>query len=124
HFCRVVSRRGVTLVDSHFRYPHSPRGVTAMPTLTAKKIENIKPTEARQEIPDSGCRGLYLIVQPSGRKSWAVRYRFEGKPRKLTLEGIDGLAEARRAATGALAELDRGKDPAGLKFDTKAAEAK
>ncbi|MGZ3283087.1 MAG: tyrosine-type recombinase/integrase, partial [Xanthobacteraceae bacterium] len=95
-----------------------------MPILTVKKIENIKPQETRQEIPDGGCRGLYLIVQPSGRKSWAVRYRFQSKPRKLTLDGVDGLADARKAATTALHELDRGRDPAGLKFDTKAAKQK
>jgi integrase len=92
--------------------------------LTAKKIENIKPSVARQEIPDGGCRGLYLVVQPSGRKSWAVRYRFNGKPKKLTLDGVGSLAEARKVATLALHELERGNDPAGLKFDAKAAEAK
>jgi integrase len=90
--------------------------------LTAKSIENLKPGGVRQEIPDGGCRGLYLVVQPSGRKSWAVRYRFQGKPRKLTLEGVATLAEARKAATGALHELERGSDPAGLKFNAKAAE--
>src|SRR3954462_13853966 len=93
-----------------------------MPVLTTKKVENIKPSGVRLEVPDGGCRGLYLIVQPSGRKSWAVRYRFRGKPKKLTLEGIGGLADARKAATSALNELERGKDPAGLKFDVKAAE--
>lgn len=95
-----------------------------MAALTAKKIENIKPGPARQEIADGGCRGLYLVVQPSGRKSWAVRYRFAGKPRKLTLDNFVSLAEARRAATGALAEIELGNDPAGLKFDTRAAEAR
>jgi integrase len=93
-----------------------------MPALTAKKIENIRPGDERQEIADGGCRGLYLVVQPSGRKSWAVRYRFNGKPRKLTLDGIASLAEARKAATNALHELELGNDPAGLKFDAKAAK--
>jgi integrase len=49
-----------------------------------------------------------------------VRYRFQGKPRKLTLEGMAGLAEARKAATAALAELERGSDPAALKLDAQA----
>jgi hypothetical protein len=95
-----------------------------MAALTTKKIESIKPREVRQEIADGGCRGLYLIVQPSGRRSWAVRYRFKGASKKLTLEGAVTLAEARKAATGALHELDRGNDPAGLKFDARAAEEK
>jgi integrase len=90
-----------------------------MARLTAKFIENIKPAAARREIPDSGCRGLYLIVQPSGRRAWAVRYRYEGKTRKLTLDNV-GLADARRAATTALRELERGNDPAALKFDAEA----
>src|SRR3954463_13053799 len=92
--------------------------------LTAKSIENLKPGTARREIPDGGCRGLYRVVQPSGHKSWAVRYRFEGVPKKLTLDGVVTLAEARRAATGALAEVERGNDPAAQKFDAKAAAAK
>jgi integrase len=95
-----------------------------MARLTAKTVENAKPRAARVEVPDSGCRGLYLIVQPSGRKAWAVRYRFQGKPRKLTLNGVGSLAAARKAATDALHELELGNDPASLKFDAKAAEEK
>jgi integrase len=92
--------------------------------LTAKSIENIKPADVRQEIPDGGCRGLYHIVQPSGRHAWAVRYRFEGKPRKLTLDSDLTLAAARAAATAALKELERGSDPALLKFEARAKEEK
>jgi integrase len=88
--------------------------------LTTKSIENMKPAAIRREIPDGGCRGLYLIVQPTGRKAWAVRYRFRGETRKLTLDNISSLAEARKAATTALRELEHGKDPAGLKFDAEA----
>src|SRR5262245_39828221 len=84
--------------------------------FTALSVEKIRPTTTRQEIPDGGCRGLYLIVQPSGRKSWAVRYRFEGKPRKLTLENAHTLASARHAATAALREVyELGRDPAAYK---------
>jgi integrase len=92
-----------------------------MAKLSTKFIENIKPAVARREIPDSGCRGLFLIVQPTGRKAWAVRYRFGGKTKKLTLDAGLTLAEARKAATGALAQLDRGTDPAALKFEAQAA---
>src|SRR5260370_4238662 len=93
--------------------------------LTAKAVENAKPfTDGRREIPDGGCRGLYLIVQPTGRKSWAVRYRFEGQTRKLTLDHVTSLAAARKAATDALHELAQGRDPAVLKFDAAAAAKK
>lgn len=92
--------------------------------LTAKAIENLKPGAERREVADGGCRGLFLVVQPSGRKSWAVRYRFQGRTRKLTLEGTTGLAEARKAAATALHELELGKDPAASKFEARAAEEK
>src|SRR5262245_34118915 len=92
--------------------------------LTDIAVRNLKPGPQRREIPDGGCRGLYVVLQPSGRKSFAVRYRFGGKTRKLTLDARLTLAEARKQATAALHELERGKDPAVLKFDTAAAQAK
>ncbi len=92
-----------------------------MARLTTKFIENIKPAVVRREIPDAGCKALYLVVQPTGRKAWAVRYRFEGVTRKFTLDPGLTLAEARKAATAALHELERGNDPATLKFDAEAA---
>src|SRR5262245_4815287 len=95
-----------------------------MTKLTTKYIENIRPDAVRREIPDSGCRGLYLIVQPTGRKVWAVRYRYEGKTRKLTLDPGLTLAEARKAATTAQHELERGADPAALKFEAEATAEK
>jgi integrase len=91
-----------------------------MPRLTAKAIENLKPADVRREIPDTGCRGLYAIIQPTGRRAWAVRYRFGGKTRKLTLDAGLTLGAAREAATAALRELERGNDPAALKFEARA----
>src|SRR5262245_36165085 len=91
-----------------------------MTKLTTKFLENVNPANARQEIADSGCRGLYFIVQPTGRKAWAVRYRFKGETRKLTLDPGLTLAAARKAATDALHELERGNDPAALKFEAQA----
>jgi integrase len=91
--------------------------------LTAVSVANARSGQRRREIPDAGCRGLYLIVQPSGRKSWAVRYRFAGKPRKVTLDGSLTLAAARKTAAEALHELERGNDPAALKSKTKATAA-
>jgi len=81
--------------------------------LTAKTIENLKPGPQRREISDGGS-GLWLLVQPSGAKSWAVRYRYAGRPTKLTLGGWPALtlAAARKGAADALHELARGHDPA------------
>src|SRR5262245_10940123 len=89
---------------------------TGMAKLTAKAIEAIRPGRTRQEIPDGLMRGLYLVVQPapSGAKSWAVRYRHNGRPRKHTIgswPAID-LAAARRLASKALVKVAEGNDPA------------
>jgi hypothetical protein len=40
--------------------------------LTELAIEKLKPATARREIPDAGKRGLFLIIQPSGKKSLAI----------------------------------------------------
>jgi integrase len=79
--------------------------------LTAISVQAIRPQDHRVEIPDKGARGLYLVVQPSGRKSFAVRYRFDGKPKKLTLDAGISLAGARAAAARALLDVERGIDP-------------
>jgi integrase len=56
--------------------------------------------------------GLYLIVQPSGAKSWAVRYRFAGKPRKHTLGPYPrlDLKAARELGAKALRSAAEGRD--------------
>jgi integrase len=59
-------------------------------TLTAAAVKNHLPGERRREVPDGGCPGLHLVIQPSGRKSWALRFRRPGgKPAKLTLGSVD-----------------------------------
>jgi integrase len=85
--------------------------------LTPLAVEKAKPGATRREIPDGKLRGLYLVIQaaPSGRKSWAVRYRFHGKPRKLTLIGFPSLPVARELARDALDKLAKGVDPAAEK---------
>lgn len=91
--------------------------------LTTKAIEAAKPGEHRREIPDPALSGLYLVIQPSGVKSWALRYRYAGKPKKLTLGRwpVMGLADARAAASEAVEAVERGNDPSASKRRTKAA---
>src|SRR5262249_19420343 len=55
------------------------------------------------------------VVHPSGKKGWALRYRYAGKTRNLTFEqGYPEmpLATARAEAQRKLDELDNGVDPA------------
>jgi integrase len=85
-----------------------------MTRLTARTIEAIKPGKTRREIPDALLPGLYLVLQPSGARSWAVRYRSGGRPRKHTLgsyPAID-LKNARDLASNALRAAAEGGDPA------------
>jgi integrase len=88
-------------------------------TLTPVSIENLKPGTIRQEIADAKATGLYLIIQPTGRRRFCVRYRFQGASRKLTLAPGLSLAEARRAAANAMCELEKGIDPAVAKQTAK-----
>ncbi len=99
-----------------------------MGALTAKFIEQVKPGERRREIPDTGGRGvkgLYFILQPSGARSWALRYRYGDKSRKLTIGSYPafGLVEAREAAAENLRMLASGRDPASLKRAGKSVRA-
>ena len=99
--------------------------MTMAKALTTKAVEAMKPDpNNRSEIPDAALAGLYLVIQPSGAKSWALRYRFGGKPAKLTLGRwpLMGLADARAAASVALDKIDHGKNPSAEKMATKAAK--
>ncbi|GAK71174.1 putative integrase [Agrobacterium rubi TR3 = NBRC 13261] len=88
----------------------------------------------RQEIPDAALPGLYLVIQPGGSKSWALRYRQDGKPAKLTLgpvinereSPLDGdpsigsgmtLTEARKVARRELQALTEGQSLARRKAE-------
>jgi integrase len=82
-----------------------------MARLTDISIRNLKAGPVRREIPDPDQRGLYIIVQPTGAKVFALRYRFGGKTRKLTLQAGIGLAAARREAADALFQVAKGIDP-------------
>ncbi|KAA0113508.1 DUF4102 domain-containing protein [Methylobacterium sp. P1-11] len=82
--------------------------------LTVQAIERLKPDAARRlEIPDATLPGLYFIIQPSGAKSWAVRYRHGGRTRKLTLGAYPALdlAKARTDGRAALHAVPLGQDP-------------
>ena len=87
-------------------------------TLTDRVVRQAKARGARVEISDAVLPGLYLIVQPTGAKSWAVRYRIGRRTRKLTLAGrypVLSLAKAREAGRAALESVSAGKDPAAAK---------
>ena len=91
--------------------------------LTALKVEQARANPRKRiEIPDAGKPGLYLVIQPSKKKSWAVRYRFKGQAKKLTLDGFPSLATARKLAQEALDAVAEGSDPAAEKRAKKYAD--
>jgi hypothetical protein len=88
--------------------------------LTAQSVERLKPDiNRRLELPDAVLPGLYFVVQPRGAKSWAVRYRHGGKPRKLTLGPYPALdlSAARARGREALQVVAQGRDPGAEKAD-------
>lgn len=90
--------------------------------LTAAAVAKLKADSSRRvEVPDGLLPGLYLVVQPSGAKSWCARYRAAGQPRKLTLGTYPALdlGAARDAARDAFRRAQKGEDPAGEKQAAK-----
>ncbi|MDE4601397.1 tyrosine-type recombinase/integrase [Sinorhizobium meliloti] len=84
----------------------------AKSAFTAKWVESVEATDKRQEIPDPGLRGFYLVIQPrpGGAKSWAVRYKGNTK---ITIGSIAAwkLADARKEAGRIMRAYDEGRDP-------------
>jgi hypothetical protein len=71
------------------------------PTLTKAVAANAEPETARYELKDTKVVGLRLIIQPSGAKSWAVRYTTPAnEDRRFTLGSYPtiGLDDARKLA--------------------------
>jgi integrase len=112
--------------------------------LTDVGIKNLKPGEKAREIPDG--RGLFLWLGASGIRSFVVRFRHQGRTRKLTLgrwvapgdrpkEGKAdpkvgepmSLLQARKLAADVMNQVRCGGDPAADKkqgrLETKQAMA-
>jgi integrase len=93
--------------------------------LTIKSLANLRPGPVRREVPDGLLPGLYFVIQPSGKSSWACRYRVDGRPRKLTLgayPAID-LRKARELAREAIGKVAEGIDPGTERKAAKASAA-
>jgi integrase len=81
--------------------------------LTDAAVRKKKPSPGKRvELHDG--RGLYLVIQPTGAKSWAYRYRVGGRSRKLTLGTFPtvDVAEARSLCSAAALKTRAGGDPA------------
>jgi len=100
--------------------------------LTVLAVQNLQARDERYEVPDPGCPGLFLQIHPTGAKSWCFRYRFCGKPRKLTIgtaytdKGIEvvKIGDARDIADEARVSVARQIDPGAVKKEARAKAAK
>jgi integrase len=79
--------------------------------FTDKKIQNLKPKAQRYEEWEGN--GFGVRVTPRGTRSFVCLFRFEGKPRRLTLGTYPSmtLAEAHQAHGEAMKKLEQGIDP-------------
>ena len=81
-----------------------------IPKLTEQQLQKAaKPGPKPFEIVCGPTPGLRLSVQPSGAMSWCLRYRANGRGRKMVFANYPGLPlpEARKVAIG----LSRPKRP-------------
>lgn len=76
--------------------------------LSARSVQT---TTASGYHPDGG--GLYLLVGPTGAKSWVLRYQLRGRRREMGLgaAAVVSLQEARSAAQAHRKTLASGQDP-------------
>lgn len=80
--------------------------------LTDVNVRKAKPMDKTYKLGDSG--GLYLQIEPGGGKLWRLKYRIDGKEKKLALGAYPAvtLSQARAARDEARKLLAADKDPA------------
>lgn len=76
------------------------------------RLRPANPKEKQYKLSDE--RGLYLLVKPNGSRYWRMKYRFNGKEKKLALGVYPdvSLADARNRRDEARKMLAEGSDPA------------
>jgi len=83
--------------------------------LTDTAVRKAKPREKPYKIADE--RGMYLEVMPNGSKCWRLKYRFQGKEKRLALGVYPdvSLIDARERRDQARKRLANGVDPSALR---------
>ncbi len=56
--------------------------------LNARQVDTAKPREKAYQLADGA--GLYLEVVPSGSRYWRMKYRFNGKEKRMAFWGLSG----------------------------------
>ena len=94
--------------------------------MTDQAIAKQKPSQNRYEIWDTLVSNLMVTIFPSGKKTWSVRYRADGKRVKMKLGDYPELAlsDARRKARDVLISVADGEHPAYERKRTVEAKSK
>jgi hypothetical protein len=84
------------------------------------RVDALKPGAKAYSRADGLVPGLSLGVEPTGSKSWHLRFRFKGKQVNLGLGRypVVGLALAHERAQIALGQVAQGRNPAEAALDT------
>lgn len=96
--------------------------------FTDSQLKGLKPQNKRKILYEDGGKGFGIRVEPSGRKSFFLEYRFgKGKERRnrvLTIGQfpIISLTKARSIASHSLDQIEQGDDPATQKIIKKTAD--
>lgn len=87
--------------------------------LNARQVDAAKPREKAYKLADGA--GLYLEVVPSGSRYWRMKYRFNGKERRMAFGVYPAvsLAQARALRDEAKKKLAEGIDPSFAKKEEK-----
>ncbi|MFN6935438.1 MAG: tyrosine-type recombinase/integrase [Tsuneonella sp.] len=89
--------------------------------LTDLQLKQATPRDKDWKLADSG--GLYILIRTNGSKLWRMKYRQDGREKKLTFGRYPevGLREARLKRDQARVEIGGGGDPARRKREEKIA---
>lgn len=87
--------------------------------LNARQVDAAKPREKAYKLADGA--GLYLEVIPSGSRYWRMKYRFNGKEKRMAFGVYPAvsLAQARALRDEAKKKLAEGIDPSFAKKEEK-----
>lgn len=88
-----------------FQRPVNRITTTSLAALTARA--------KAYDVSDSAVTGLLLRIAPTGRKSWLLRFKWQGKPSRIKVGVFPkiGIAQARELALAHRRELEAGIDP-------------